>query len=70
METDPNKSKDLSFTRARVKDPLNYSLGDQTIPQASCCKYLGIIIRSDFGPVVRVPGATRRTRHTHHRLIR
>jgi hypothetical protein len=31
-----------------VKDPLNYSLGDQKIPEANCCKYLGIIIRSDL----------------------
>jgi len=31
-----------------VKDLLNYSLGDQKIPEASCCKYLGIIIRSDL----------------------
>jgi hypothetical protein len=44
MKTNPNKSKALSFTRVRVKDPLNYSLGDQKIPEASCCKYLGIII--------------------------
>jgi hypothetical protein len=31
-----------------VRDPLNYSLRDQNIPEASCCKYLGIIIRSDL----------------------
>jgi len=31
-----------------VKDPLNDSLEDQKIPEASCCKYLGIIIRSDL----------------------
>jgi len=48
MKINPNKSKALSFTRARVKDPLNYSLGDQKIPEASCCKYLGIIIRTDL----------------------
>ena len=47
MKINPNKSKALSFTRA-VKDPLNYSLGDQKIPEASCCKYLGIIIWSDL----------------------
>jgi len=41
----PNESKALSFTRARVKEPLNYSFGDQKI---SYCKYLGIIIRSDL----------------------
>ena len=48
MKINPNKSTALSFTRARVKDSLNYSLGDQKIPEASCCKYLGIIIRSDL----------------------
>jgi hypothetical protein len=48
MKINPNKSKALSFTRAWVKDPLNYSLGDQKIPEASCCKYLGIIIRNDL----------------------
>jgi len=29
MKINPNKSKALSFTRARVKDPLNYFLGDK-----------------------------------------
>ena len=48
MKTNPNKSKALSFTRIRVKDPLNYSLGEQKITEASCCKNLGIIIRSDL----------------------
>jgi len=37
MKINPNKGKALSFTRARVKDPLYYSLGDQKIPEASCC---------------------------------
>ena len=31
-----------------MKDQLNYSLGDQKIPETSCYKYLGIIIRSDL----------------------
>ena len=48
MKIIPNKSKTLSFTRPRVKDPLNYSLGDQKIPDASCCKYFGITIRSNL----------------------
>ena len=48
MKINPNKCKVLSFMRARVKDLLNYSLGDQMIPEASCCKYLGIIMRSDL----------------------
>jgi hypothetical protein len=42
----PNKSNALSFTRARVKDTLNYCLGGQKIPEDSCCKYLGIIVRN------------------------
>ena len=54
MKISPNKSKALSFTRARVKDPLNYSLGDQKIPEASCCKYFGIIIQSDLSWVDQV----------------
>ena len=54
MKINPNKRKALSFTRARVKDPLIYSLGDQKIPEASCCKYLGIIIRSDLSWAVQV----------------
>ena len=48
MKINPNKSKALSFTTAQVKDLLNYSLGDQNIPEASCCKYLGIIIPSNL----------------------
>ena len=35
MKINPDKSKALSFTRARVKEPLNYFLGDQTNPEAS-----------------------------------
>jgi len=35
MKINPNKSKALSFTRARMKEPLNYSLGDQKIPVAN-----------------------------------
>jgi len=48
MKINLNKSRALSFTRAQVKDPLNYSLGDQKIPEASCCKYFGITIQSDL----------------------
>ena len=48
MKLNPNKSKALSFTTARVKEPLNYCLGDQKIPEVSCCKYLGIIKGSDL----------------------
>jgi len=48
MKVNPSKSKALRFRRARVKDPLNYSLMGTLIPEASSCKYLGIILRSDL----------------------
>jgi hypothetical protein len=48
IKINPSKSKALSFTRVRVKDPLNYTLRDEKIPEDSSCKYLGIIIRSDL----------------------
>jgi hypothetical protein len=44
MKINPSKSKAFRFTRARMKDPLNYTLGDQLIPEGSSCKYLGIIL--------------------------
>ena len=40
--------KVVRFTRARVKDPLDYSLANTLIPEASSCKYLGIILHSDL----------------------
>jgi len=48
MKINPSQSKAIRFTRARVKDPLNYSLMGTLIPEASSCKYLGIILRSDI----------------------
>jgi hypothetical protein len=48
IKINPSKSKAFRFTRARVKDPLNYSLTDTLIPEASSFKYLGIILRSDI----------------------
>jgi hypothetical protein len=48
MKINPSKSKAIRFTRAKVKNPLNYSLMDTLIPEASSCKYLGIILRSDL----------------------
>ena len=45
MKINPSKSKAIRFTRARVKDPLNHSLMGTLIPEASGCKYLGIILR-------------------------
>ena len=48
MKINPSKSKAIRFTRARVKDPLNYLLMCTLIPETSSCKYLGIILRSDL----------------------
>ena len=48
MKINPSKSKAIRFTRSRVQDPLNYSLMGTLIPEASSCKYLGIILRSDL----------------------
>ena len=48
IQINPSKCKAVRFTTALVKNPLNYTLGDQLIPEASICKYLGIILRSDL----------------------
>jgi hypothetical protein len=48
MKINPSKSKAVQFTRAWVKDPISYSLMDTLIPEASSCKYLGIILRSNL----------------------
>jgi hypothetical protein len=39
MKIHPGKSKAVSFTRAGVKKPLKYCLGDHRVPEASSCKY-------------------------------
>ena len=54
MNINAGKSKAVSFTRAWVKDPLNYMFGDHRIPGASSCKYLGINLRNDLKWVDRV----------------
>jgi hypothetical protein len=48
FKINPSICRAVRFTRARVKDPLNYTLGNQLIPEASSCKYLEIILRSDL----------------------
>jgi hypothetical protein len=35
MKINPGKSNAVSFTRARVKEPLKYCLEDQIVPEAS-----------------------------------
>jgi hypothetical protein len=48
MKINPNKCKAFPITRARVKDPLNYTLGFQIFTEARSCKYLGITISNDL----------------------
>ena len=48
MKMNPSKSKAFRFTRARLKDPLNYSIIGTLIPEARSCKYSGIISRSEL----------------------
>ena len=48
MKINPDKSKAVSFTKARVKERTRYYLGEQLIPEANSFKYLGIIIRNDL----------------------
>jgi len=38
IKINSSKSKAVCFTRARVKDPLDYSLANTLIPEASSCK--------------------------------
>jgi hypothetical protein len=45
MTINPTKSVAVSFTRDWVMKRLNYLLRDIVIPEASSCKYLGIILR-------------------------
>ena len=54
MKINPSKSKAIRFTRARANDPLNYSLMETLIPEASSCKCLGIILRSDLSWVDQI----------------
>jgi len=54
MKINPGKSKAVRFMTAQVKNPLAYSLGDQKILEASSCKYLGIILRSNLNWVDQV----------------
>jgi hypothetical protein len=44
----PAKSKAVCFTKVRVTESLNYSLGDTVIPKVKSRKYLEIILSSNF----------------------
>jgi len=66
MKINPGKSKAKRFTRIRVKNPLGYSLVDQKIPEASSCKYLEIILRSDLNWVDQVNYRAQKAWKTFH----
>jgi len=65
-----NKCEAVRFTRARVQDPLNYTLGDQLIPEASSCKYLGIILCSDLNWADHVNYTVRKACKALHFIMR
>jgi len=65
-----SKRKAIRFTRARVKDPLNYSLMDTLIPEASSSKYLGIILRSDLSWADQVNYTVKKAWKTLHFTMR
>jgi len=70
MKINPSKSKTIRFTRARAKDPLNYSLMSTLILEASSCKYLGIILRSDLSWADQVNYAVKRAWKALHFTMR
>jgi hypothetical protein len=71
MKINPSKSKAFSFTRGRVKEPLNYySLRDQVIPEDRNCKYLGIILGSDLSWTVQVNSMVKKAWKALHLAMR
>ena len=70
MKINPSKSKAVRFTRARVKDPLDYSLANTLIPEVRSCKYLGIILRIDLSWVDQVNYTVRKAWKALHFTMR
>jgi len=53
-----------------VKDPLNYKLGDQLIPETSICTYLGIILCSDLNWVDHINYTVKKAWKALHFIMR
>ncbi|PNF41974.1 hypothetical protein B7P43_G14012 [Cryptotermes secundus] len=70
MKINPDKSKAVGFTRARVKERLTYYLGGQLIPEVNSFKYLGIIIRSDLSWADHVNYTLRKAWKALHLIMR
>jgi hypothetical protein len=66
MKINPSKSKAVRFTRVWVKDPLDYSSANTLKPEASSCKYLGIILRSDLSWADQVNYTVKKKRPGRH----
>jgi hypothetical protein len=62
--------KAVRYTKAWVKNPLNYKIGDQLIPEASSCKYLKIIFRSDLSWADHVNYTVKKALKTIHFIMR
>ena len=70
MKINLSKSRALSFTRTRVKVPINYMLCDRKIPEEGSCKYLGIILRSDLNWAYQVNHTVRKAWRALHFVMR
>jgi hypothetical protein len=70
MIINPAKSKAVCFTRARVTEPLNYSLRDPVSLVASSCKYLGLILHSNLSWALQVKYMVKETWKTLHFTMR
>jgi hypothetical protein len=56
--------------KARVMEPLNYSLRNIAIQEASSCKYLGIILHSDLSWSYQVNYMVKKAWKTLHLTMR
>ena len=70
VKINPSKSKAVRFTRARVKDPLNYSLMGTLIREVNSCKYLGIILRGNLSWADKVNYAVKKAWKALHFTMR
>jgi hypothetical protein len=70
MKINPGQIKTIRYTRPRVKNQLGYSLDDQKIPEASCCKYLGKILRGDLNWVDQVNYTAQKAWKAFHVVMR
>jgi hypothetical protein len=65
----PGKSKTIRFTRAWVKNPLGFCLGDQKVQEMTSCKYFGIILQNDLDWMDQVNYTVQKTWKALHILM-